>query len=187
MTQPVQTHITQSQQETHTRSRGEFILFVAVASTLLVGWFILNTTTFMEVQSGRFAQFIAQLSGGIAGVFTDPVQVVGTTITGFGFAVDIRYGCDALEPMALLTAVILAYRSPLIHKIIGLPVGLCIVFIINQLRIFSLMLAQLHVPSLFDILHVDIWQPLFVVIALVIFALWLAWSHRYSNKRQVSF
>ena len=55
----------------------------------------------------------------------------------------------------------------------GVLVGVLGLFALNQLRIVSLYFAGIHTPDLFEMLHLEVWQMLFIAASV---GLWLAWA-----------
>jgi len=85
------------------------------------------------------------------------------------------WGCDALEPSALFIAAVLAFPAPVLLKIAGILIGTFCLLFLNLVRIVSLFLIGVYYPDVFDVLHLDIWQILFILLTLVFFLIWLQW------------
>ncbi len=82
--------------------------------------------------------------------------------------------------MALFAAGILSFPIAFRKKISGLLTGLAALFILNLVRICSLFIADVHSASLFETLHMVVWQIVFILVA---GGLWLAWLQRATKPR----
>jgi exosortase/archaeosortase family protein len=86
-------------------------------------------------------------------------------------------GCDALQSAVFLMFAVVA--SPL-----GLPLRSRVPFIIlgtlfllglNLVRIISLYYTGVYWKSAFETIHIDVWQPVFIFVPLV---MWVIWARR---------
>jgi len=50
-------------------------------------------------------------------------------------------------------------------------------------RIISLFLCAVHWKSAFNIMHLDVWQALFIFLAILFWALWAAWAVKRQRRR----
>ncbi len=82
-------------------------------------------------------------------------------------------GCEGTETIFLLFAALLAYRTGWRQTLIGMGLGIGLVFVLNTFRITSLYFALRYYRSWFDALHGLIW-PVVIILALGLYFLW--WS-----------
>jgi len=108
-------------------------------------------------------------------------QADGTTIRSPQFAITIKRGCDALEPSWLFCAAVLAFPATWSSRLLGMIVGVTAILTLNLVRIVSLYFIGIHIPGLFETMHLEVWPVLFILVALL---LWIAWV---SRNRQTSF
>jgi len=92
------------------------------------------------------------------------------------FSLGIARGCDAIEPSALFLAAVLAFPAAARSKIPGILLGVTALLTINLVRILTLYYTGVYLPGFFEILHVDVWQPVFILLALLFFVLWALWT-----------
>lgn len=97
------------------------------------------------------------------------------------FSISVKRGCDAIEAMALFASAVLAFPAHWKNKLIGFFGGLILLFLLNIVRIVSLFLTGIYYPKAFDMMHVEIWQVVFIFTAI---GLWLFWIQK-SSKRKV--
>lgn len=105
--------------------------------------------------------------------------VSGTVISSAACTVDVRRGCDGLEPVALFAAAVLAV--PLVGvrgKLWGIAAGVASLLALNQVRIVSLYFIGAHWPGLFELMHVEVWQVVFILLGIVLWVCWVQWALR---------
>jgi exosortase/archaeosortase family protein len=103
-------------------------------------------------------------------------HVTGSTISSPTVSLSVMRGCDALDPIFVLCAGILAYPASWRNKALGLALGIPAMFLLNVVRILSLYAIQLKAPALFDSAHLDIWPVIFVVLAGLFWFVWVRWT-----------
>src|SRR5688572_14295526 len=96
-------------------------------------------------------------------------QVHGSTLFVGKRAVDVVRGCDAMEPIALYVAAVLAIPVPWRAKVVGLLGGVSVLVLVNLLRIVALAIVTVKFHEQFETAHVTVGQTLYVVCTL---ALW---------------
>ncbi len=89
------------------------------------------------------------------------------------FSVNIQQGCDAIEPMGLFIASIVAFPAIVRNKLLGVVLGVGVLFVANIIRIESLFLIGSKSPHLFEIMHKDIWPFIFIVLTISLTFLWI--------------
>ncbi|WP_018079027.1 hypothetical protein [Thiobacillus denitrificans] len=81
---------------------------------------------------------------------------VAASIKASGGGLNILNGCEGTEVMFLLIAAFAAVNLGWRRKLIGLALGLGLVFVLNQARILALFYAFRNERSLFDVLHTTV-------------------------------
>ncbi len=134
--------------------------------------------------TGPFETYLnwnAIVSGWLLNLFGEGVRVSGAGVMGQNCSLQIKHGCDAIFPSALFVAAVLASPLRFRLKIPGILVGTVVLLSINLVRIVSLYYVRLYIPEWFHIMHVDVWQPAFIILALLF---WIIWALR-ATRRQV--
>ena len=110
------------------------------------------------------------------------MTVVGKEMTGAGGeSIHIERGCDAVEPSALFVAAVMASPVPFLSRLSAAVGGTLILMLINLVRVISLFLIRVYAPGAFKIMHLDVWQALFIFLAI---ALWALWASRNTKNRR---
>jgi exosortase H (IPTLxxWG-CTERM-specific) len=120
-----------------------------------------------------YLDFNARMSGYILKVLGQDIAVGGSSISSADFSIVIKRGCDAIEPTALFVSAILAFPSTLSRKIVGIVAGSLLLAVLNLIRIVSLFLVGSYLPSFFEVMHADVWQGIFIFIAILLWIFWL--------------
>jgi exosortase H (IPTLxxWG-CTERM-specific) len=120
----------------------------------------------------------ATASAAIINIFGEGSVARGTSVSSSRFSVNIQHGCDAVAPTMLFVAAVLAFPAPLMAKFPGAVVGTIILALINLVRIIALFFTGIYFPKAFEVMHVDVWQPVFILLALTLWIAWAWWATR---------
>lgn len=93
-------------------------------------------------------------------------------------ALQIEFGCNGLEAILLFTVAVLAFEGSIKNKIIGIVLGSSVLQLINIARIVLLAYVLEYHDKYFEVMHIYVTQSMMVVLALVVFLLYLAWIER---------
>ena len=145
-----------------------------VSFGLLMGLFYLaGATSFAnDTVFPKYLRLNARLSGAILRVFEDSVTVSGESLSSPRYSLTIARGCDAIEPSALFLAGVLAFPAPLLSKLPGMLIGTLCLMVLNLVRIVTLFYVGVFWPRAFHTVHVDVWQALFIFLAILFWTLW---------------
>lgn len=120
-----------------------------------------------------YLQVTAWLSHGLLNVFGQQTLSIGVTVQSERFSMNIKPGCDALEPAWILVAATLSYPATVRRKLVGLGIGLLMILALNFTRIVSLFFVGGYLPQFFAMLHLEIWPIVFIVVVLLYFTRWI--------------
>lgn len=158
-------------------SKRPVFIFVGVF-VLLMGVFY--AVTFLPFVNKGVMQWLqetnARASVAVLNIFGEGAKAIDTNITSSRYSVNIKHGCDAIEPIALFVAAVLAFPAPLRTKWPGLLIGTLVLTALNIVRIISLFYVGIHWQSAFDTMHEDVWQPAFIVFSLFFWVVWALWA-----------
>ncbi len=117
----------------------------------------------------------AWLATHIWNVLGHSAHVDGSILSSDDFTFEISAECTSIVPTAILISGVLAWPGERKEKLIGIATGIAVLFIINLVRIITLLYVEVSFPDFLDIAHYFIWQALIVLIAL---GLWLFWVEK---------
>jgi len=148
--------------------------FITIVALLIVLFYITYRNLWFENHVFTpLVNLYALLSGSILNLFGFDVTIYGDVISSPGFSVSVKKGCDAAEPMAIFVAGIIAFPSLIKRKLVGLGIGLAILFMLNIIRIITLFLVGIYYPDFFESMHLAVWQVAFIAVAVLMWFLWL--------------
>lgn len=166
------------------RVKHPILLFMLVFSALMtVFYIVINQSFFINNLHPKLLNVNANISSFVLNIIGQNTSVGATAITSSAFAIDIKQGCDALEPIALLMSAILAYPGAIGKKMVGILISVIILFVINIVRIVSLFLIGVYWNNIFDVMHVEVWQFLFILLVITLCFIWIKWTARTSISK----
>lgn len=127
-----------------------------------------------------FTGVLAQVSAWLVMLFDSEVSSEGVVIRSLtnGFAVAIAPGCDGIEAVIILISAVVAFPSPIKHKLVGIGIGFIAIQGLNLVRIISLFYLGQWSKVAFDWFHLYLWQALIVLDALAVWLIWLRYLPR---------
>ena len=155
------------------------ILFVTGFAVLMILFYLFWLSDFsQEKVQPVIVSVNARVSGFILNLFGMGTTASGGMISSPRFSVNIARGCDAIEAMALFAIALLTFPARWKYKLTGLLTGIALLFSLNILRIVSLFLTGIWFPSAFEMMHVEVWQVVFIVFAIALWIFWIRWSRK---------
>ena len=108
------------------------------------------------------------------------IDFIGINVTSSGAylhlnsaIMEVKFGCNGLEAILLYCAAVLAFPASWKYRIMGILIGSTILQFFNLLRIALLAWVLENHRDIFDIMHEYITQSIMIVIAFVIFLIYL--------------
>ena len=164
------------------RSSGRYsvLKFLLIFGVLLAAFYVF--IAFSPFYSKRFVPWhlhlIAKVSGHLLSLLRLDITVTGSSIHSPRLTANVIRGCDAVEAIALYVCAILAFPLPFLKKLLGIIAGTFLLLILNLIRIVSLFLIGAYSTKLYDLMHIDVWQAIFIFFAVLLWILWLLWATR---------
>jgi len=150
------------------------ILFAAVFSVLQIGYQASRGTA-LEVATID----IATVRPSVWLINTlnahEHVQAQGSNLVSPQVRLSVLSGCEGIESMFLIIAAIAAFRSAWRHKLVGLALGVPLIYMANQARIVGLYFALRHDRELFAALHGYIAPTLIIAVGCLFYLWWMQW------------
>jgi len=147
--------------------------------------FVLSLIAFYSVYSlTAFQQYVVipatniqvRLSHWVLNIFGQNTWIDQGVIYANGVALNVKAGCDGIEPTAFFIIGVLLVPLSWRSKLVGLTVGIIVLQLLNLIRIIGLFFAKVYWPSSFDILHLHGGFTLFFVLTIIIWMIWANWA-----------
>ncbi len=151
-----------------------FVLLFALLMGLFYAFWL--TTFFKEYIFTPVAELNAWMASGILNIFGMGTTVSGDLVNSSQFSIAIKRGCDAIEPIALYASAILAFPLAFSKKWKGLLYGALFLLVLNLVRVVSLFLTGVYFPTIFDSMHEEVWQVIFIIMAIVCWMIWIQYE-----------
>ncbi len=87
-------------------------------------------------------------------------------------ALHIAKGCDGLGALLIVVSAILGFPAGWRSKLTGVAIGTVGVFLINAVRLASLLWIAVERPAQLEFFHIDFWQPVMMVVSFGLFVVW---------------
>lgn len=116
------------------------------------------------------------LSSWILNILGQDTRIDQGVIYASGVALNVKAGCDGIEPTAFFIIGVLLVPLSWRSKLVGLAVGIIVLQLLNLIRIVGLFFAKVYWPSSFDVLHLHGGFTLFFVLTIIIWMIWANWA-----------
>ena len=145
---------------------------------LLLLFGLMRTGFFREAVAPASLELSAGFSAAILSVLGEHAVADGNEIRSPRSTLRIGEACDALQPLAVFFAAVVAFPASTLVRALGLLGGAALLVLINQLRIVTLYFTGIHLPRAFDAMHTEVWQALFLLLGASIWLAWARWAIR---------
>ena len=161
----------------HVRSERPVVSFFALFVLCMVAFYVCEATPlFQEVFFPAYFRLNASVTAAIVDSFGGDVLADGPLVVSPQFRMEVRRGCDAVEPSALFISAVLASPVSWAARALGAAVGTALLMLINVVRLVSLYYIGVYFPGAFQVVHVDVWQAAFILITVLLWAVWVRWA-----------
>ncbi len=143
------------------------LFFAAMASSIM-----------RETVFPAYLRLNATASAAVLRAFGEDAHASGVSVSSPECSLQIAKGCDAADPTALFLAAMLAFPATFKSKLPGIVLGVLALALINFARIVLLYYVRLYWQDWFHIVHVEVFQVLFIALALVLWIIWAMWATR---------
>lgn len=159
------------------KEKKAMILYTAFVIGFTIFFLVLTNQTWFETMSAPILAAYASISSMILNVFGMGTTTTAENINSGAYSLQIKKGCDAIAPMILYMVSILAFPIAMKWKWKGVLYGIAALVIMNIIRIVSLyFFGRYTSEALFDIMHVDVWQILFIAFTVFLWLYWMRWA-----------
>ena len=149
--------------------------------------FLLLVTIFALFTSNNPAQRLVHsplsiLLVSVSSPFLSPfgqVHASGNHLSLNGFGVSVVEGCDGVLPTCIYIAAVIAFPSRWRDKAWGILIGIPTIFLINLVRVITLVICGAYWPAVFERVHIYVWQALVIGLSM---AVWVFWAERFVRR-----
>lgn len=161
-------------------THGRDLKFLGIFLGLICGYFIFTRTQIMKDDFFPwYLRLNARVSANVLNLLGhDDVSVNDQALGSAEFRMYIARGCDGVDPSALFIAAVLASPVALRRKLPAVFLGTIVLMGLNVVRIVTLYFTGLYFKRFFDLMHLDVWQAVFIILALALWAIWAYWIAR---------
>lgn len=110
------------------------------------------------------------------------VRAVGSHLSASGGGLNILNGCEGVDIVFMLLAAFIALWRDLFRSLVGIAIGVVLIFLVNQIRVLGLFYAARTDAALFDLLHTVVTPLAMMVLALGFWAYWTKLLHRPNSR-----
>lgn len=160
------------------RSNRTDLRFLLIFGLMMAVYYFATTTTVAkESLFPWYLRLTTAVSGGVMQTFGYDGLTVGNNVlkTASG-SITVERGCDAIAPTMLFISAVVASPTSILMKLPAVFGGALVLMAINLVRIITLFLTRIHWPKAFDIMHLDVWQAMFIFLAILLWAVWASWA-----------
>ena len=155
-------------------------LYLAFGAVLALFLIALSTQTVHDTVVAPFTGFVATMSALVMNLFGASASVNENILSTAQYSIDVVDGCNGVYATAILISAVIAYPSGLWQKAWGIALGSAAILALNLCRVISLFYLGQHFPSVFEEVHVYVWQPVIIIWAVII---WWYWRSRIEDGR----
>ncbi|MBK8243726.1 MAG: archaeosortase/exosortase family protein [Saprospiraceae bacterium] len=156
--------------------------YIGVGLFILVYYLFSTTQIYNQYIQFPVAKLFSFISAQILNFFGFPTVIDDNQLTTGVSSISIAKGCDAIAVMIIYTAsVIMLPNSSMKNKMQGIWIGLAVLMFANIIRILSLVFCNIYRPELFEFLHIEFWQIIFIFLGASMFLIWLN-KYAYASK-----
>ena len=112
------------------------------------------------------------------------VSAVGNKLVSTKASLEVVRGCDGSGALFLIMAAILAFSATLKRKLLGLFLGLALIYGLNQIRIIGLYFLVAYQRDWFLPVHTYFAPSFIVIVSCIFFAWWAFGAQRKSDDEQ---
>jgi len=159
------------------REKKSMILYTAFVIGFTIFFLVLTNQEWFETLATPILAAYASISSVILNLFGMGTTTTAENINSGAYSLQIKKGCDAIAPMILYMVSILAFPIAMKWKWQGVIYGIVSLAVLNIIRIVSLyFFGRYTSEAIFDIMHVDVWQILFIAFTVFLWLYWMRWA-----------
>lgn len=164
------------------KDRLPILKFIAAFILFTIMFYLMTTADWFESIRQPLIRVYTYMSSIVLNIFGMNTSSDGSVLSSARFSVNVKEGCDAVAPTLLFVTAVLVFPVAWRHKFKGLLYGIPALTVLNLIRIISLFLIGIYAPALFDFMHVEFWQAVFILLTVLLFIYWLRNAKTFENE-----
>lgn len=157
-------------------SRKPVLKFAGTFLLACILFYLVTNMSWFGAFRAPLLSLYSEISAVILNIFGYGVNASGPILSSSQFSVSIEEGCDAIAPAILYAISVAIFPIAWSVRWRGLVYGLLAIMALNIIRIITLYITGIHMPDLFEFMHVDFWQAIFIVFTVGIWIYWMRWG-----------
>ncbi len=157
---------------------------VLLAILMIAANIVLATDFVRDTLTPQYLRAWAHVSAATMNVVGENARVYDSSISSARFSVNIKEGCDAVQPTVLFIMAVLASPVAFKPKLPGLAIGIFFLMAMNLVRVISLFYIGIYWNSAFETMHHDVWQAVFIILSILAWWFWALWAVKKTRKRK---
>ena len=158
----------------------KFILIFGVLTLLF--WELSFTQTFNALVMSPCAAVTANLSFFLLKALGQSVTLSHTIISSTCVSLEITDNCNGIYPVWYFIAAVISFPAAFSRKIPAILLGAPLLLAVNVVRIVTLYFVKLTGPAWFDLVHLQVWPALFILVTVCAWWFWLHWLVRHHQR-----
>lgn len=151
----------------------DFVKFILIFLSGLALYYVAISFKAATSLIDAISSFTATKASFLLDLFGVKVSHYSSVIFSPDYSIKVGFGCEGTEPIALLVSAILASKTNMKSKVLGVSIGTILLLVWNDLRVVSLFIIGQNHNSYFDLMHNDILPFISVLFTLSLYLLWL--------------
>ena len=176
------TKANKSVQPSEWNERKPVLIFAGSFLLICLGFYLITNMAWFSSFRAPILAVYSSISAVFLNILGYGVTATGELLSSNAFSVSIEEGCDAIAPAILYAVSVAIFPIAWKARWKGLLFGLLAIFVLNIIRIVTLFLTGIYVPSLFEFMHVDFWQAIFIVFTVGIWIYWMRWASNITSS-----
>lgn len=159
------------------REKKSLIHYTVFVIGFTIFFLVLTNQAWFETIASPILAAYAKISSVLLNLVGMGTTAKAEAINSGPYSLTIKKGCDAIAPMILYAVSILAFPIAMKWKWKGVLYGILALAVLNIIRIVSLyFFGRYTSEAVFDIMHVDVWQILFIAFTVFLWLYWMRWA-----------
>lgn len=159
------------------REKKSLINYTIFVIGFTIFFLVLTNQAWFETIAAPILSGYAKISSVILNLFGMGTSASAENINSGPYSLQIKKGCDAIAPMILYMVSILAFPIAMKWKWKGVLYGILALAVMNIIRIVTLyFFGRYTSDAVFDLMHVDVWQILFIAFTVFLWLYWMRWA-----------